>query len=156
MITREAIQQAASQGHGIGHLTPGQTWAAHRLAIPSERLQRPLAGHIAILLANTERVARERFFGGVQPGDTDEMIRRAHDDQHPPFLTHPLRETLSEGLAEHFPDLKPGGVDDDGNVVYRLADIAQALGVTEEELHREAERRGIADKIQSTSVHPLH
>lgn len=147
MITREAIEQAASQGHGIGHLTPGQTWAAHRLAIPSERLQKPLASHIATLLANIERIARGRFFGGVQSGDTEAMVAAAYDERHPMYLRRPILETLQVGLEKLFPELKPTGVDRDGNAVFNTADLAQAFGVPEETLLAEIGRRGWTDKL---------
>jgi hypothetical protein len=156
-ITRESLTQAATHGQPLDHLTAGQVWAAHKLAIPPERLQRPLASHIGTLLENVERKARRHFFEGVERGDTDTMIARAYDEQHPPFLRLPILETLREGMSEHFPDLKPAGYDDQGQAVYALADIAQALEVSEAELLRHAEQRGLTDRIQRTQApHRIH
>lgn len=156
-ITRESLTRAATNGQPLDHLTAGQVWAAHKLAIPPERLQRPLASHIGILLENVERKARRAFFGGVEHGDVDKMIARSHDEQHPPFLRLPILETLREGLNEHFPDLKPAGYDDEGQPVYALADIAQALDVPEDELLDHAEQRGMLDQIQQTPApHRVH
>lgn len=147
-ITREALTQAAATGQALSHLTAGQAWAAHKLCVPPERLQAPLTRHIALLLASIEQEARDAFFGGVTPNDTDEMISRAYDQQHPPFLRLPILETLREGFNEHFPELKPAGYDDSGEAVYALADIAHALEVSEAELLQHAEQRGLADRIQ--------
>ncbi|PJX15629.1 hypothetical protein CWI66_00625 [Halomonas sp. 141] len=156
-ITRESLSQAATHGQPLDHLTAGQVWAAHKLAIPPERLQRPLASHIAALLDNVERKARREFFGGVTPNDTDTMINRAYDEQHPPFLRLPILETLREGMSELFPGLRPAGYDDQGNPAYNLADIAQALDVPEDELLDHAEQRGMLDQIKTTPApHRVH
>lgn len=130
-ITREALTQAAVTGQALSHLTAGQVWAAHKLAVPPERLQAPLTRHITLLLASIEQEARDAFFGGITPNDTDEMISRAYDKQHPPFLRLPILETLREGMDTFFPGLKPTGYDDSGEAVYALADIAHALEVSE-------------------------
>ena len=156
-ITRESLTQAAATGQALNHLTAGQVWAAHKLCVPPERLQKPLASHIGTLLENVERKARALFFGGVERSDTDTMIARAYDEQHPPFLRLPILETLREGMSEHFPDLKPVGYDDQGNPVYSLADIAQALDVPEDELLDHAEQRGMLDQIKTTPApHRVH
>ena len=84
-ITRDSLAQAAQEGTGIAHLSPGQAWAAHRLAMPPERLEKPLAPHITELLESVERLAQRRFFGDVAPGDAEAMIHRAHDEDHPMF-----------------------------------------------------------------------
>lgn len=155
-ITREALNQAAVTGQPLSHLTAGQAWAAHKLCVPPERLQKPLASHIAALLDNVERKASREFFGGVTPNDADEMISRAHDEQHPPFLRLPILETLKEGMDTFFPGLKPAGYDDSGEAVYALADLAHALEVSEAELLQHAEQRGLTDRIQRQSVHRIH
>lgn len=156
-ITREALAQAATNGEALSHLTAGQAWAAHKLCVPPERLQKPLASHIAVLLENVERKARREFFGGVKPNDTDEMIGRAYDQQHPPFLRLPILETLKEGMDKFFPGLKPVGYDDNGEAVYALADLARALEVSEAELLQHADQRGLTDRIQRTQApHRIH
>lgn len=156
-ITREALAQAATNGQALSHLTAGQVWAANKLCVPPERLQKPLASHIAALLDNVERKARREFFGGVEHNDTDAMIARAYDEQHPPFLRLPILETLREGFSEHFPALKPAGYDDSGEAVYALADLAHALEVSEAELLQHAEQRGLTDRIQRTPApHRIH
>jgi hypothetical protein len=156
-ITREALAQAATTGQALDHLTAGQAWAAHKLAVPPERLQAPLTHHITLLLASIEQEARDAFFGGMTPNDTDAMIARAYDEQHPPFLRLPILETLREGMNEHFPDLKPAGYDDSGEAVYALADIANALEVSEAELLQHAKQRGLTDRIQRTPApHRIH
>ncbi|MDZ7852333.1 MAG: hypothetical protein U5L98_06705 [Halomonas sp.] len=154
-ITRDTLAQAAQEGTGIAHLSPGQAWAAHRLAMPPERLEKPLAPHIAALLENVERMAHRRFFDDVAPDDAEAMIHRAYDEDHPMFLRGPLLETLREGMVEFMPGLTPSGVNDKGEAVYRLTDIAAALDVTEDELLARAEAMGLKDRL-STTIHPLH
>ena len=155
-ITRNALANAAAQGIGIGHLTPGQAWAAHHLAMPPERLTRPLASHIAALLENVERLARRRFFDGAAKDDAEEMIKRAYDEDNPMFLRSPIMETLSDGMQEFFPGLKPSGVDEEGRPMFNLADLAQALGASEEDLLAHAEKMGITDQLRTTPPNPLH
>lgn len=155
-ITRETLTQAAAHGLGIGHLSPGQTWAAHRLAMPPERLTRPLAPHIAALLDNVERMARSCFFDDVAPDDAEAMIQRAHDEAHPMFLRGPILETLHEGIEDFFPGLKPSGVDEEGRPLFNLADLSQALGASEEDLLAHAETMGIASQLRTTPPKPLH
>lgn len=155
-ITRETLTRAAETGAGLDHLTAGQAWAANKLSVPPARLKRPLASHIAVLLDNIERKARDAFFGGVERSDTDAMIARAYDEQHPPFLRQPILDALREGMGRCFPGLKPAGVDDNGESVYALADIAHALEVSEDELLQHAEQRGLTDRIQRQSVHRIH
>lgn len=157
MINHDAIKQAATTGQALSHLTAGQVWAAHKLDMPPERLQAPLTRHTTLLLAITEQEARDAFFGGVVPNDTDAMIARAYDEQHPPFLRLPILETLREGMATFFPDLKTAGYNDNGDAVYALADLAHALGVSEAELMQQAEQRGLTDRIQRTPApHRIH
>ncbi|WP_081135489.1 hypothetical protein [Halomonas sp. BC2] len=155
-ITRESLNQAATHGQPLDHLTAGQVWAAHKLAIPPERLQRPLASHIGTLLESVERKAQRRFFGDVAPGDAEAMIHRAHDEDHPMFLRLPILETLREGMNELFPDLKPSGVDEEGRQLFNLADLAEALGASEEDLLAHAEEAGFAVQLRTTPPKPLH
>ncbi|MDR5900442.1 hypothetical protein QC823_15875 [Halomonas vilamensis] len=84
------------------------------------------------------------------------MIGRAYDEQHPPFLRQPTLDTLREGMDKLFPGLKPAGVDDNGEKVYALADIAHALEVSEAELLEHAEQRGMTSQLQRQSVHRIH
>ncbi|MBW6390208.1 hypothetical protein [Billgrantia antri] len=156
-ITRNSLAQAAQEGTGIAHLSPGQAWAAHRLAMPPERLEKPLAPHIAALLENVERVAARKFFASTDRDDTESIIRVAHDEAQPMFLRAPILQTLRQGMVECLPDLTPSGVNDKGEPVYRLAKIAAALDVPEEELLARAEAMGLKDKLSTTPhVHPLH
>lgn len=97
-ITREALAQAATNGQALNHLTAGQVWAAHKLCVPPERLQKPLASHIAALLDNVERKARREFFGGVKPNNTDEIFSRTYGQ--PPFFASANLGSL-EGRSEH-------------------------------------------------------
>ncbi|EWH03233.1 hypothetical protein [Halomonas sp. BC04] len=55
VLTKQALQQAASNGVGAGCLSPSQAWAAWKLAIPVERLQRPLPARVVAVL---DRVSR--------------------------------------------------------------------------------------------------
>lgn len=98
-ITREALTQAAAIGQALSHLNAGQVWAAHKLCVPPERLQKPLASHIAALLDNVERKARREFFGGVTPNDTDEILSRTYGQQ-PTFFASANLGSL-EGRSEH-------------------------------------------------------
>jgi hypothetical protein len=155
-ITHETMTQAAAHGLGIGHLSPGQTWAAHIIGIPADRLQEPMEPIVREALADVERVARSQFFDDVAPDDAEAMIQRAHDEAHPMFLRGPILETMHEGMAKFFPSLKASGVDEEGRPLFNLADIAQALGASEEDLLAHAETMGIADQLRTTPPKPLH
>ncbi|WP_299310835.1 hypothetical protein [uncultured Halomonas sp.] len=155
-ITREALADAACRGVGIAHLTPGQAWAADSLSLPPERLSLPMASHIAALLENIERKVTREFFASADRDDAESIIRVAHDEAQPMFLRAPILETLREGMVECLPGLTPSGVNDKGEAVYRLADIADALDVPEEELLARAEAMGLKDRMEAGPVHPLH
>ena len=156
-ITRDTLTQAAQEGTGIAHLSPGQAWAAHHLAIPPERLEKPLAPHIAVLLDSIEQKERRAFFGSIShPDDAEGMIQAAYDEQHPMFLRGPILEILREGMSEFFPGLKPCGVDNEGDAAYRLSDIAEALGASEEDLLTHAEAMGFTDQLRTDPPKPLH
>lgn len=156
-ITRDALAQAAQEGTGVGYLTPGQAWAANHLALPLEHLEKPLAPHIAVLLESIEQKARRAFFGSIShPEDAEGMMQAAYDEQHPMFLRGPILETMREGFKEFFPDLRPSGVDEEGRQLFNLADIAVALGASEEDLLAHAEDAGIADQLRTTPPNPLH
>ena len=154
-ITRDSLALDAQEGIGIAHLSPGQAWAAHRLAVPPERLEKPLAPHIAALLENVERMAARQFFASADRDNAESIFRAAHDEEHPMFLRLPMLETLRQGMVECLPGLTPSGVNDKGEAVYRLADIAAALNVPEEELLARAEAIGMKDRL-STTVNLLH
>src|SRR5690554_4275454 len=49
-LTPRSLEQAAINGTGAAFLSPSQTWAAWKLAIPAERLQRPLSARVAAVL----------------------------------------------------------------------------------------------------------
>ncbi|MEQ6918021.1 hypothetical protein [Halomonas aquatica] len=55
-ITRDMLAQAPQEGTCIAHLSSGLAWTAHLLAMPPERLEKPLAPRIAALLESVERV----------------------------------------------------------------------------------------------------
>lgn len=156
MINHETIKQAAESGTGLDHLTPGQAWAAYEANVKPKHLRQPMRHSMVLLLASVEQKARQTFFGGVERGDTDEMIYRAYDEQHPMFLRAPILETLQEGMEKFFPDLKATAVDDDGNAVYRLDQLATALGASEEDLLTLAKEKGIEDRLQAKPIHNLH
>ncbi|MGP9635328.1 hypothetical protein ACT3R7_20000 [Halomonas sp. AOP43-A1-21] len=156
MINHDTIKQAAESGTGLDHLTPGQTWAAYEASVKPAHLRQPMRHSMILLLASVEQKARQAFFGGVEHGDTDVMIYRAYDEQHPMFLRGPILETLQEGMETFFPDLKATAVDDDGNAVYRLDHIAKALGASEEELLALAKEKGIENQLQTKPTHTLH
>jgi|SRR5690554_5154832 len=156
-ITRDTLTQAAQEGTSIAHLSPGQAWAAHHLAVPPEHLEKPLAPHIAVLLDSIEQKERRAFFGSIShPDDAEGMIQAAYDEQHPMFLRGPILETLREGMSEFFPGLKPSGVDDEGNPLFSLADIAQELGASEEDLLAHAEAMGLTNQLRTDPPKPLH
>ncbi|MGC3873805.1 hypothetical protein ACPF7Z_11105 [Halomonas sp. GXIMD04776] len=155
-ITREALAQAARQGAGLAHLSPGQAWAAHDLGLSPESLQAPLSPHLAVLLERKECMARRAFFDPVAPDDAEAMIRQAHDETHPMFLRGPILETLREGMSELYPGLKPTGVNDDGQPLYNLANLAEVLGASEDDLLDMADEKGIRDSLHTGTVNPLH
>lgn len=155
-ITRDELAQAAQEGTGLDHLTPGQAWAADHLDLALALLEMPLAPSVAVLLQRTEDIARRAFFDPVGPDDAEAMIQAAYDERHPMFLRGPILETLREGMSEFFPGLKPSGVDKDGNQLFNLADLAAALGASEEDLLAHAEEAGFADQLSTEKPSPLH
>lgn len=156
-ITRDSLARAAREGTGIDHLTPGQAWAAHSLTLAPAMLATPLASHIAVLLDSLEQKARRNFFGSTShPEDTEGMVQAAYDEQHPMFLRGPILEKLQEGFAEHFPGLKPSGVDEAGQPLFHLADLAHALNASEQDLLAHAEDAGFADQLRTTPPNQLH
>lgn len=156
MINHDTIKQAVERGTGLDHLTAGQAWAAYEASVKPEHLRQPMRYSVILLLASVEQKARQAFFGDVERNNTDEMIHRAYDEQHPMFLRGPILETLQEGMERFFPDLKATAVDDDGNSVYRLDHLAAALGASEEELLALAKEKGIEDRLQTKPIHTLH
>ncbi len=68
-LTPRSLEQAAINGDGAGCLSPSQTWAAWRLAIPVERLQRPLSARVAAVLERVSRLegASKGLTGGLRP-----------------------------------------------------------------------------------------
>ncbi|MBE0399004.1 hypothetical protein EI168_02630 [Halomonas sp. FME1] len=156
MINHDTIKQAAESGTGLDHLTQGQVWAAYKASVKPKHLRQPMRHSVILLLASVEQKARQAFFGGVERDDAEEMISRAYDEQHPMFLRGPILETLQEGMETFFPDLKATAVDDDGNAVYRLDQLAKALGSTEEELLALAKEKGVDNRLQTKPIHTLH
>ena len=68
-LTPRSLEQAALSGVGVGCLSPSQSWAAWRLAIPVERLQRPLSARVAAVLNRVSRLegASKGLTGGLRP-----------------------------------------------------------------------------------------
>ena len=153
-ITPEALASAAERGESIAPLSPAQAWAAWKLAMPPARLQRPLARHTLVLLANIDRKAQRAFQRAA--ASPEAMIETAFDDRHPPYLRLPIQAELRRGMAECFPGLRPTGRDAAGNALFSLADLAEALGTTESEIIDHAEREGIAEGITTGPVTPIH
>ncbi|MGJ7458166.1 hypothetical protein [Halomonas sp. RA08-2] len=75
-ISQDALEQAARAGAGVGCLSPTQAWAAWKLAIPVERLQRPLPACIATTLDAVSQTETSRL---RQPSRSDQepLLRRA-------------------------------------------------------------------------------
>ncbi|WP_275289321.1 hypothetical protein [Halomonas elongata] len=155
-ITRASITEADEQGRGIGHLTPGQVWAAHQLALSPGHLESPLADPVADLLANIEHAARRRFYGDVVPNDAESIIQLACDENHPMFLRAPILAKLSDGTEEIYSSLKPAGINEEGFPSYRLVDLAQVLGTSEEVLMDYTKALGITTQHRTTPLEPLH
>jgi hypothetical protein len=156
MINHDTIKQAVERGTGLDHLTAGQAWAAYEANVKPKHLRQPMRHSMVLLLASVEQTARQAFFGGVEHCDTDAMIYRAYDEQHPMFLRAPILETLQEGMETFFPDLKATAVDDEGNSVYRLDHISKALGASEEELLALAKEKDMESQLQAKPIHTLH
>ncbi|NYS60824.1 hypothetical protein [Vreelandella salicampi] len=153
-ITTTALAHAAETGASLGHLSPPQAWAAHRLSMPPSALSDPLPGHLVTILDNIDRAERRRFADACP--DPDTMIQAAYDEQHPAYLRLAIQEKLAEGMRSCFPDLKPKGVDSQGNRVYLVDDLAKALGTTEDELAMLAAQRGMQNTINDSDVTPIH
>lgn len=58
---QEELERAARAGKGYGCLSLAQAWAAWKLAIPVERLQRPPSARIAALLDTVSHLAVTRL-----------------------------------------------------------------------------------------------
>lgn len=56
VFSQEELEQAARTGSGVAFLSPRQAWSAWRLAIPVERLQRPISARIAGILDAVHQV----------------------------------------------------------------------------------------------------
>jgi hypothetical protein len=67
----------------------------------------------------------------------------------PPEISELIGQASLQASSEYFPDLKPAGFDDTGQPVYTLRDLADSLGISEEEarLHMD----GIEDE---NGLHP--
>lgn len=62
----------------------------------------------------------------------------------PPEIRKLLTEASAHAANKEFPGLKPQGVAEDGELVYSVAELAEALGISEEEasgIIAEKERR---------------
>ncbi|MDT8895793.1 hypothetical protein RSO41_14135 [Halomonas sp. I1] len=155
-ITRTGLAEAAQHGYGIDHLTPGQAWAANSMELSPEHLEHPLKDAIADLLANIEHAARRRFYSRVAPHEPESVIRLAYDEDHPMFLRAPILEKMSEGKERIYSSMKPAGINEEGFPSYRLADLAQVLGTSEEVLMDHAKALGITTQHRTTPLQPLH
>ena len=51
----------------------------------------------------------------------------------PPEIQGILKESSGYATSREFPELKPQGFDEDGEPVYSVAEIAEALNISEEE-----------------------
>lgn len=154
-ITSASLANAANQGEGIAHLSPGQAWAANKLKMPPNALADPLPSHTAAILDNIDRRERQRFAAACP--NPDAMIQAVYDERHPAYLRQPVLEKLSEGMRHCFPDLKPAGIDTrTGKPVYHLSDLAKALDTTEDELDSLAAQHGMQNTIDDSDVTRIH
>lgn len=68
----------------------------------------------------------------------------------PPGIKEKLTDASSYATSKEFPDLKPEGFTGEGELVYSVAEMAQALGISEEEA-----AEIIAEKQQKHGVQQL-
>jgi len=153
-ITQQALTQAVEQGEGIAHLLPHQAHTLHLLGVAASAIASPLTPEQETALAHVHRLNVEEFKRACPTPEA--MIQAAYDERHPPYLRLPVQHDLAEGLHHCFPDLKPAGVDSKGRGVYRLSDLAQALGTSEDELHGMAEQHKMQNTIDASDVNPIH
>lgn len=153
-ITQQALAQAAEQGEGIAHLLPHQTHTLHLLGVPASAIASPLTPEQETALAHVHGLNVEEFKRACPTPEA--MIEAAYDERHPPYLRLPVQHKLAEGMRHCFPDLKPAGVDSQGRGVYRLSDLANALGASEDELHDLAEQHGMQNTLNDSDVTPIH
>ena len=59
----------------------------------------------------------------------------------PPEIREKLSEASSYATSQEFPELKPQGFSEDGEPVYSIAEVAQALGISEEAAEIIAEKQ---------------
>ena len=87
-----------------------------------------------------EQIQRAALSARINSADdkADELIKAAFDPATPDYLRAELQEILNSTFAEMFPNLKPSGCDDDGKIYYSVSDIADALGITPEQVQKTA------------------
>lgn len=61
VLSQRGLEQAARTGTGVAFLSPAKAWAAWKLAIPVERLQRPLSPSIAATLNAVSQIEVTRL-----------------------------------------------------------------------------------------------
>lgn len=69
----------------------------------------------------------------------------------PPEIQKMLKEASNYATSKEFPDLKPDGFSEDGELVYSVAEVARALNISEEEA-----AEIIAEKQQKHGVQHLY
>ncbi|PIE58283.1 MAG: hypothetical protein CSA33_03580 [Desulfobulbus propionicus] len=77
----------------------------------------------------------------------------------PPTVKELLMSASEYATRESFPELKPGGYDTEGSPCYTISELAQALGITEEEAEKiiaeKEERHGVSHRRGSGETTPL-
>lgn len=161
-ITTIDLERAVEEGTGAGHLTAGQAWAAHHLAIPIERVQAPLSRQIEMQLCELEMGISKTFLKllkEIDRDDTEALLAFGFNEAYPMFLRAPIVETYHKTINECLPRiaaLKPNGYDENGKPTYSFADIAEAGDMTEGELQEAAKNQGVLDLLQQPPTHRVH
>ncbi|MEG3081311.1 hypothetical protein R3F64_15715 [Halomonas sp. 5021] len=154
IVAPDQLIHAVVQGKSIAHLTPEQAYAIHILGMPAGAITNPLPKHLVVLLANIDRMARKGFKQACS--NPEGLIEAAYDERHPYYLRRPVQAELARGMRECFPELRPTGVDSNGQCVYRASDVATALDTSEVELKALGERHGMQNATADSDVTPIH
>lgn len=155
------LSELAETGGAFDGTTPAQTWAMHKLVQGGTHMKDlmdiELDEHFDRIITKMEQEARDQFADAISDlDDRGAIVHAAYDESHPAFIRLQLKQAMRETFNSMYPALKPTGVDDEGQKLYNLADVAETLGAREEELLDHAEEAGFADQLSTTPPKPLH
>ncbi|MDW7773820.1 MAG: hypothetical protein SCH71_13115 [Desulfobulbaceae bacterium] len=77
----------------------------------------------------------------------------------PPEIQEILKQASSHAIGVEFPDLKPKSFTESGDPVYSIAEVAEQLGISEEEaaevIARKEEKHGILHRVDEQNTRKM-